>query len=152
MNEISAARRRELKAQAHHLDPVVAISGNGLSEAVLKEIDCALRAHELIKIRVFGDDREARRQYLEEICARTGAAPVQSIGKLLVVWRERPAESAAAAPATRRPRKPVALTKRAAQTLAEGGGAPKAGKARKPARSAAAPAGTAGGAKSRGRR
>ncbi len=147
MNEISAARRRELKAQAHHLDPVVAISGNGLSEAVLKEIDSALRAHELIKIRVFGDDREARRQYLEEICARTGAAPVQRIGKLLVVWRERPADQESPAAPRRRPRKAVALTKRAAQTLAEGGGAPKAGKARKPARSAAAPSG-----KARGRR
>ncbi|MCB1908668.1 MAG: ribosome assembly RNA-binding protein YhbY [Rhodocyclaceae bacterium] len=126
MNEISPARRRELKALAHHLDPVVAISANGLSAAVLKEIDTALRAHELIKIRVFGDDRDARRRYLEEICRETGAAPVQTIGKLLVVWRERAEDDPRTAPPSRRrPRRAAPLTKRAAQTLADGGGPPK---------------------------
>ncbi|MCB1927800.1 MAG: ribosome assembly RNA-binding protein YhbY [Rhodocyclaceae bacterium] len=134
MNDISPARRRELKALAHHLDPVVAISANGLSEAVLKEIETALKAHELIKIRVFGDDREARRNYLDEICRLTGAAPVQAIGKLLVVWRERaPDDEPATRPARRRPRSAAPLTKRAAQTLAEGGGPPKARRKAKPA-------------------
>ncbi|MCB1890485.1 MAG: YhbY family RNA-binding protein [Rhodocyclaceae bacterium] len=136
MNELSPARRRELKALAHHLDPVVTISDNGLSDAVLKEIETALRAHELIKIRVVGDDRDLRQQYLGGICEKTGASPVQSIGKLLVVWRERPAD--ADAKPKRRARKPIKLTKRAAQTVAEGGGLPKALKrpaARKPAAS-----------------
>jgi len=136
MNELSPARRRELKALAHHLDPVVTIAENGLSDAVLKEIDVSLRAHELIKIRVVGDDRDLRQQYLGEICEQTGASPVQSIGKLLVVWRERPAGDEAAKP-QRRTRKPVKLTKRAAQTVSEGGGLPKALK--KPAPRRAAP-------------
>ena len=127
MNEISPARRRQLKALAHHLDPVVAISANGLSDAVLKEIETALEAHELIKIRVFGDDREVRRRYLDVICRVTGAQAVQSIGKLLVVWRERAEEDEPASrPARRRSRSAAPLTKRAAQTLAEGGGPPKA--------------------------
>ncbi len=135
MNELSPARRRELKALAHHLDPVVTISDNGLSEAVLKEIETALRAHELIKVRVVGDDRNLRQQHLAAICEQTGASAVQSIGKLLVVWRERPVD-ADAKPKRSRARKPVKLTKRAAQTVAEGGGLPKSLKrpaARKPA-------------------
>lgn len=88
MSELSQADRRELRAKAHHLDPVVSISGNGLSASVLKEIDRALKAHELIKIRVYGDDRDARAAYLAEICAQLGCAAVQSIGKLLIVYRQ----------------------------------------------------------------
>ncbi|KAF7598202.1 MAG: RNA-binding protein [Candidatus Dactylopiibacterium carminicum] len=90
MQELSPAQRRELRARAHHLDPVVSISGNGLSANVLKEIDQALKAHELIKIRVYGDDREIRATYLAEICKQLDCASVQSIGKLLVVFRINP--------------------------------------------------------------
>lgn len=90
MQELSPATRRELRARAHHLDPVVSIAGNGLTSNVLKEIDGALKAHELIKIRVYGDDREARATYLAEICSQLGCFPVQSIGKLLVVFRANP--------------------------------------------------------------
>lgn len=115
MNELSPARRRELKARAHHLDAVVSISVKGLSDNVLKEIEVALKAHELIKIRVFGDDRDLRAQYLRTICEQTGASPVQSIGKLLVVWREAPPQEVAKA----RPPKPV--SKRVAQLQAESG-------------------------------
>lgn len=90
MQEISPAARRDLRARAHHLDPVVSIAGNGLTENVLKEIDLALKAHELIKIRVYGDDRVARAAYLLEICNKLDCAAVQSIGKLLVVFRLNP--------------------------------------------------------------
>jgi putative YhbY family RNA-binding protein len=92
MLQLSSAGRRELRARAHALNPVVAIAENGLSEAVLKEIDASLTAHELIKIRVFGDSREDRIAYLERICDELGAAAVQHIGKLLVVYRPKPAE------------------------------------------------------------
>lgn len=138
MTDLSPTRRRELKALAHHLDPVVAIAGNGLSDAVLKEIDVALNAHGLIKIRVHGDDRALRSAYLEEICLRTGASAVQSIGKLLVVWREKPA--AEPAPARREPRSAKPLTKRAAQVRAETGRSPKPSP-RKPASGKPAPRG-----------
>lgn len=84
---ISTAQRRELKAEAHSLNPVVTIADNGLSPSVLKEIDHSLNIHGLIKIRVVSDERELRETYLAEICHALGAAAVQHIGKLLVVWR-----------------------------------------------------------------
>ncbi|MBW7903700.1 MAG: YhbY family RNA-binding protein [Rhodocyclaceae bacterium] len=87
MLQLTADERRALRARAHGLDPVVSISQNGLSEAVLKEIDASLNSHELIKVRVYGDDRDAREAYLAEICEKLGAAAVQHIGKLLVVYR-----------------------------------------------------------------
>jgi len=90
MLEISSARCRELRAQAHHLNPVVSIAGNGLTEAVLKEIEIALKSHELIKVRVYGDDREIRAAYLVQICDQLDCAPVQNIGKLLVIFRPNP--------------------------------------------------------------
>lgn len=90
MLTITTTQRRELRAEAHHLNPVVSIAGNGLTAGVLKEIDVALKAHELIKIRVYGDDRDARAAYLEQICAELECAAVQNIGKLLVVYRPNP--------------------------------------------------------------
>jgi RNA-binding protein len=84
---ISTAQRRELKAAAHGLNPVVTIADNGLSPSVLKEIDHSLNVHGLIKIRVVSDERALRESYLGEICQTLGAAAVQHIGKLLVVWR-----------------------------------------------------------------
>jgi RNA-binding protein len=99
MQELSPATRRDLRARAHHLDPVVSIAGNGLTANVLKEIDLALKSHELIKIRVYGDDREARVAYLAEICGQLGCSSVQSIGKLLVVFRHNPELHKAPAPA-----------------------------------------------------
>lgn len=116
--ELTPARRSELRAAAHGLNPVVSISQKGLSPTVLDEIERCLKAHELIKIRVFEADREARDALLAEICATLGAAPVQHIGKLLVIWREKPATETSDAPdaaATARTRRnPPRLTKKAA--------------------------------------
>ncbi len=88
MPGLSPTRRRELKARAHALDPVVLIGGAGLSPAVLAEIDRALKSHELIKVRVNGADRLGRETILAEVCKQTGAQPVQHIGKVLVVFRQ----------------------------------------------------------------
>jgi len=90
MPGLSPSRRRELKARAHPLDPVVLIGAAGLTSAVLAEIDRGLRSHELIKVRVPGADRTEREVILAEICGRTGAQPVQHIGKVLVLFRENP--------------------------------------------------------------
>lgn len=90
MLQLTADERRALRARAHGLKPVVSISQNGLSDAVLKEIEVSLNSHELIKIRVYGDDRDAREAWLAEICERLDAAAVQHIGKLLVVYRPSP--------------------------------------------------------------
>ena len=80
---ISPAQRKSLKAQAHDLNPVVMVGGDGLTPAVIKEAKSAIQHHGLIKIRVFGDDREARIAIYEELCDKLDAAPVQHIGKLL---------------------------------------------------------------------
>ncbi|HTO47206.1 MAG TPA: ribosome assembly RNA-binding protein YhbY [Burkholderiales bacterium] len=96
LKELTPAERQALKGRAHRLDPVVMIGAEGLTASVLAEVDRALRAHELIKIRVTSDDGDARERLLGEICAATGASPVQHIGKVLVVYRERPVEVVAA--------------------------------------------------------
>ena len=113
MLDITTDQRRALRARAHALNPVVAISQNGLSEAVLQEISTSLDSHELIKIRVFSDDRAVREQYLASICEQLGAAPVQHIGKLLVVWR--PGPEAKATGAARRGRNEPRRSKRSFQ-------------------------------------
>lgn len=87
MLKLTPAQRSNLRSQAHGLDPVVMIGDSGLTPAVIKEIDTSLNAHGLIKIRVLGDDRDARVAHYETICTDLGAAPVQHIGKLLVVYR-----------------------------------------------------------------
>lgn len=92
MTALTPEHRRALRATAHGLKPVVSISEQGLSPSVLKEIEACLTAHELIKIRVYGDDRELRESYLQQICDELDAAPVQHIGKLLVIWRAAPTD------------------------------------------------------------
>jgi RNA-binding protein len=88
--QLNPTERRALRADAHHLDPVVLIGGDGLTDAVVKETDAALNAHGLIKVRVFSDDREARAGMLASLTERLNAAAVQQIGKLLVLWRPIP--------------------------------------------------------------
>jgi putative YhbY family RNA-binding protein len=87
MLKLTPAQRSDLRSQAHGLDPVVMIGDSGLTPAVMKEIDVSLNSHGLIKIRVLGDDRDARVAHYETICTDLGAAPVQHIGKLLVIYR-----------------------------------------------------------------
>jgi RNA-binding protein len=124
MTSLTPPQRRALCAKAHHLHPVVSVGQHGLTAAVLHEIDLNLIAHELVKVRVFNDDRVAREALLLSICAELDAAPVQHIGKLLVVWRPsperpkveverpkraavRPTSAAKKAPQVRRPRSPL---------------------------------------------
>jgi putative YhbY family RNA-binding protein len=99
---LTPAQRKQHRSAAHHLDPVVMVGADGLTDAVLKEADAALAAHGLIKVRVFSDDREARAGVLDTLAERLDAAPVQHIGKLLVLWRppvpKAPAERADRAP------------------------------------------------------
>jgi RNA-binding protein len=85
---LPAKRRSELRAEAHKLAPIVIIGDKGLTEEVIAEIDRSLQAHELIKVRAATDEREARVAWLETICAKLQAHPVQRIGKVLVIYRE----------------------------------------------------------------
>lgn len=84
---LNPAQRKQLRADAHHLQPVVIVGGDGLTDAVIGEADRALSAHGLMKVRVFSDDRLARQEMLQSLADRLDAAPVQHIGKLLVLWR-----------------------------------------------------------------
>lgn len=115
MQELTPAQRRELKARAHHLDPVVTIGDAGLTPTVAHELDAALKAHELIKVRVLGDDRAARMDLVAAVCAETGAAPVQQIGKILVFYRPKPEEEQKARKPRRAVRKGPRRTKRSYQ-------------------------------------
>jgi RNA-binding protein len=87
---LTPAQRKVHRAEAHHLDPVVRVGGDGLTPAVKKEINAALKAHGLIKVRVFSDDRAAREDMLKTLADELEAAPIQHIGKLLVLWRPIP--------------------------------------------------------------
>lgn len=115
MLELSSEQRSTLRAQAHGLNPVVSIAESGLTENVLKEIDTCLNAHQLIKVRVYGDSREDRDRYLAEICEQLDAAKVQQIGKLLVIYRPESAEAIAAKAAARPRRAAPRRTKRSFQ-------------------------------------
>ncbi|MBS0433820.1 MAG: YhbY family RNA-binding protein [Proteobacteria bacterium] len=88
--QLTPAQRKDKRADAHHLDPVVLIGGEGLTPAVRREVDAALKAHGLIKVRVFSDERETREQILATLAEELNAAPIQHIGKLLVLWRPIP--------------------------------------------------------------
>lgn len=114
MIELSPIQRRALRAAAHHLQPVVAIAGNGLSPAVLKEIDNSLKAHELIKVKLHGIERDDRAALLDELCAALDCAPVQHIGNILVLWRENPDKAAPAA----KPRRKAAAPRTKKQAAA----------------------------------
>ncbi len=127
MSELTLTRdeRLALRARAHHLNPVVLLGAAGLTEAVLKETDRALTAHELIKVRIPSDEREAREMICTRIASELNAARVQVIGKLLVLYRPRPVEEEqsprVAAPT--RPRKPQQPARSPAATA---GATPKA--------------------------
>src|SRR5436190_16794893 len=93
--QLTPSERKEKRADAHHLNPVVLIGGEGLTPSVVKETDAALNAHGLIKVRVFSDDRAARDEMLTTLADKLNAAPIQHIGKLLVLWRPVPEKTKA---------------------------------------------------------
>ena len=92
MPALAPSERRALRARAHALKPVVLVGHQGLTPAVLHEIDVALTAHELVKVRAPVDERDEREALLQRICAELGCAPVQHLGRILTVWRPAPPE------------------------------------------------------------
>jgi RNA-binding protein len=86
---LTPSERKALKAKAHKLDPVVQIGDKGLTEQVIAEIDRALHAHQLIKVRAATLDRNAREEVFEQIAAKTQAQAVQHIGKVFVLFRKK---------------------------------------------------------------
>jgi putative YhbY family RNA-binding protein len=100
---MTPAERKALKARAHRIHPILQLGGKGLTDAVVAEIDRALTHHELIKIRAATLNRDEREVALASICERTQAEPVQHIGKMLVVYRQKPQPEAPEAPDAPRP-------------------------------------------------
>ena len=100
--QLSPTEVRALRAAAHHLNPTVAIAGNGLTPNVLKEIDLSLKSHALIKVKLHGIERDDRAALLDQICAELDCAPVQHIGNILILWRPKPAGEEAAKPRRRK--------------------------------------------------
>jgi RNA-binding protein len=86
---LSARDRARLKARAHALEPVVQVGSAGVTDRLILEVDRALTAHELIKVKIPAEDRAGRAAIGDEICARTGAAAVHRVGKVLILWRRR---------------------------------------------------------------
>lgn len=84
---LNAKQRKHLKALAHHRKPVVHVGNAGVTAPVLREITQALDAHELLKIRLPGVERDARHALLEQVCEATGAEAVQEIGRVAVIYR-----------------------------------------------------------------
>ena len=116
MRTLRSDQRRALRAQAHHLRPSASIGRHGLSERVLHEIDVALRAHELIKVRAASEDRAEREAWLGRICETLDAAAVQHLGKLLVVWRPRPESTPTPAPSPAPARRSATASAKARRT------------------------------------
>jgi RNA-binding protein len=114
--QLSPVERRALKALAHALEPTVLVGSGGLTAAVAGEINRSLTAHELIKVRVMGDDHDARADILKRICEDLNAAPIQHIGKILVVYRPKP--DVRSRPKPRSKRKPPRALKRTFQNRA----------------------------------
>jgi RNA-binding protein len=81
---------KQLRGIAHHLEPIISVGEKGITDGVAAEVERALTDHELIKVRINGFDREARRDICEALCVRTEAAQVQRIGKVIVMYRENP--------------------------------------------------------------
>ena len=118
MIPLTPKKRSELRAEAHKLSPIVIIGDKGLTDEVLAEIDRSLKAHELIKVRAATDERDARDVWLETICEKLEAHPVQQIGKVFVIFRENPegarddAEQAASKAPERKSSRPAAGVRR----------------------------------------
>lgn len=86
---LTSKQRKELKAAAHHLSPVIRIGQNGVSEGVIQETDIALNAHELIKVQIQQGERDERRADAATLCEATGAELVHSIGKIFILYRKK---------------------------------------------------------------
>ena len=89
---LTPRERSHLKARAHALEPRVQVGHSGMTDAVAAEVDRALKAHELVKVKILGDDRHERAEVAAAIASRTDAAIVQSVGKVIVLWRPNPEE------------------------------------------------------------
>jgi RNA-binding protein len=83
---LSAAQKRHLRALAHHLRPVILMGAKGPSDALLSELQLALERHELVKVKLAAAEREERDALIDTLTSATGAALVQRIGHVAVLF------------------------------------------------------------------
>ena len=124
-SNLSAAERKALKARAHNLHPILQLGEKGLTDAVIAEIDRALGAHELIKVRAAPLNRDEREVALASICERTNAQAIQHIGKMLIIYRKKPEE----------PKKPTRSARPRSRTFSPRRASPRPPRRRLPSRS-----------------
>jgi len=129
---LTSQERSRLRAAAHALNPVVLLGDKGLTDAVLKEIDRALAAHQLIKVRAAAQERDERTKMLADICTQLACHPVHHLGKMLILYRAEPVAEPTSNPLTRKAGAPYVTKKRAALDPTAGD----AGAAKKPANAA----------------
>jgi RNA-binding protein len=91
--ELTSRQRARLKALAHPLEPVVQIGHGGVQDSVVAAVETALTAHELIKVKINDAERDERVEIADTLATRTGAAIVQRVGKVVVLWRPRPEDA-----------------------------------------------------------
>lgn len=89
---LTPRERKALKGRAHALDAVVQIGHAGATPRASAEVDRALTAHELIKVKISDDDRDARHATGDTLAAAVDAAIVGRVGKIVILWRPRPEE------------------------------------------------------------
>lgn len=103
--KLNTKQKQFLRTQAHHLNPVVLLGQHGLTDAVMAEIELALTIHELIKVRVPGQDREDKKTIINQISETTGAELVQTVGHIAVLYRPHPDEPRLVLPKATKPPK-----------------------------------------------
>jgi RNA-binding protein len=86
--QLSGKQKNFLRGLAHNINPIITIGSNGLSEAVLKELEIALDHHELLKIKLPANDKAEKASLMATICAKTNSEPVQIIGRTGVIYRQ----------------------------------------------------------------
>lgn len=84
---LTTAQTKFLRAHAHHLNPVLWVGASGATDAVIAELDQTLNTHELIKVKLLNDDREQRQAIIQTLCDASGALKVQTIGKMVILYR-----------------------------------------------------------------
>jgi len=104
MTLLASNQVRHLRALAHSLKPVVMLGSNGLTPAVLAEIELALAHHELIKVKLAGEDRDQRRAIADSICEQMQAANVQILGYNLIAFRAKPKDGKVVLPKANKPK------------------------------------------------
>jgi RNA-binding protein len=89
MEPLKGSQRKYLRAQAHHLKPVVIIGARGVTDQLIGSVDLALKDHELIKVK-FGEFKEAKKEISEEIARTTKSHCAGLIGNIAIFYRRNP--------------------------------------------------------------